>query len=269
MKPLLFAAFLLTALALPTSAPATEININQNAGLPVEAPSKIEALQKEMPPANLPPEVEKAAEDIVEKTGEDTAEVPTDASNLNTNDNIDTATRTKELARLEEYLNRLTTIVADFTQVAPDGSLSSGKFYLQRPGKMRWQYDPPTPILMIARNDAVVFYDYELEQVSHIPVDSTLATFLAKEKIDLHNPALSVDSVNMYPGVLRIILSQTGKPEQGSLTLEFADHPLQLKNMVVTDAQQQVTTVSLNNAQFGKKLDKSLFVFDDPRNKRK
>src|SRR5690554_6741794 len=55
------------------------------------------------------------------------------------------------LDRVAAYLTDLTTIVADFTQVAPDGSLSTGKFYLKRPNKMRWQYDPPTPVLMLTR----------------------------------------------------------------------------------------------------------------------
>lgn len=68
-----------------------------------------------------------------------------------------------ELKRVENYLNSISTIVADFTQVAPDGTLASGKFYLKRPGKMRWQYEPPTPVLIILNDWHFIYYDYELE----------------------------------------------------------------------------------------------------------
>lgn len=175
----------------------------------------------------------------------------------------------RTLVRISTYLNSLSTIVANFTQVAPDGSISSGKFYLKRPGKMRWQYDPPTPILMVASGRVLVYYDYELEQVSHIPIDSSLASFLGREHIDLTDEDILINKIENNSGVLRITLSQTGKEEEGTLTLEFSDHPLALRNMVVTDAQRQTTTLALNNAEYGKPLDNSLFVFVDPRKKRK
>ncbi len=178
------------------------------------------------------------------------------------------AGQAEDLKRLDEYLNALTTISADFTQVAPDGTLSSGKFFLKRPGQMRWQYEPPTPILMIANNGELIFYDYELEQLSHIPVDSTIASFIAKPRVSLRDPSIEVVDFESQPGALRVTIRQQGKPENGTLTLEFSDVPLQIRNMVVSDAQNQVTTVALNNAQFGHPLEKSLFVFRDPRTKR-
>ncbi|MDE3060750.1 MAG: outer membrane lipoprotein carrier protein LolA, partial [Pseudomonadota bacterium] len=72
----------------------------------------------------------------------------------------------KTIHRIEDYLSNLTTIVSDFTQVAPDGTLSTGKFYLKRPGKMRWQYNPPTPILMVSSGSELVYYDIELDQIT-------------------------------------------------------------------------------------------------------
>lgn len=173
-----------------------------------------------------------------------------------------------ELVRVQDYLNSLTTIVSDFTQVAPDGSLTTGKFYLERPGRMRWEYDPPTPILIITSGSNLVYYDSELQQVSHIPLDSTLASLLAREHIDLRDPKLAVKALTRAAGVLRITLSQKDKPEDGSLMLEFADQPLTIRNMVVTDAGRQVTSISLNKAQFGQPLEKSLFVWVDPRKRK-
>lgn len=174
----------------------------------------------------------------------------------------------EDIQRVQEYLSSLTSIVADFSQVAPDGGLTGGKFFLKRPGKMRWQYDPPTPILMVANGSQMTYYDYELEQVSHIPIDSTLAGFLAREKIDLSDRFVTVQDFRKTPGMLRVTLAQADKPEAGKITLEFSDAPMQLRNMVITDSQGQTTTVALQNAQFGVKLDDKLFVFRDPRKKR-
>ena len=164
--------------------------------------------------------------------------------------------------RVEKYLTGLSTIVAEFVQIAPDGGMADGTFYLSRPGKMRWQYNPPTPILMVADGKFLIFYDYELDQTSYIPLQETLAGFLARETI-VFGTDLLVTDVKQGAGSLRLTVIQSAKPDDGSLTLEFADNPLQLRNMKVVDATGQETTVSLANARYGQKLDKSLFVFED------
>ena len=173
----------------------------------------------------------------------------------------------KTITRVQDYLSGLTTIASEFIQVAPDGKLSSGKFFLERPGRMRWQYNPPTPILMVANGSDMVYYDYELEQISHIPMDSTLIGFLAQEKIRFDNN-VGIISFKEGAGTIRIGVAQRSKPTDGQLVLELSDKPLLIRNMVVTDANGQVTTVSLNNANFGAKIDKNLFDFRDPRQRR-
>ncbi len=174
----------------------------------------------------------------------------------------------KTITRVETYLSGLTTITSEFIQVAPDGKLSSGKFFLERPGRMRWQYNPPTPILMVANGSEMIYYDYELEQISHIPLDSTLIGFLAQDKIRFDNN-VGVISFTENAGTIRIGVAQHDKPKDGQLVLEFSDKPLLIRNMIVTDTNGQVTTVSLNNANFGAKIDKKLFDFRDPRKPRR
>ncbi len=170
--------------------------------------------------------------------------------------------------RLQQYLSGLTTIISDFTQTAPDGTLTSGKFFLERPGKMRWQYNPPTPILMVSNGSELVYYDYELEQSSHIPLDQTLIGFLAQEHIRF-DKMVGIVELSVQTGAIRITLAQREKPDDGELMLEFSDSPLLLRNMVIRDATKQVTTVSLNNARFGLKMDSELFVFREPGKKKK
>ncbi|PZP84599.1 MAG: outer membrane lipoprotein carrier protein LolA, partial [Azospirillum brasilense] len=97
------------------------------------------------------------------------------------------ANHNEEIKRVEGYLTGLSTIVADFSQVAANGELSEGKFYLKRPGKMRWEYAPPTPILLVSNGKVITYYDAELDQVNYVPVDDTLAGFLAQDTIVLNS----------------------------------------------------------------------------------
>jgi len=166
--------------------------------------------------------------------------------------------------RIEDYLSNITTAAADFMQVAPDGNIVNGKFYLQRPNQMRWQYEPPTPILMVTRGDYLTYYDYELEQVSDVPLDSTLVGFLARDQVKFDDTVM-ITRLEEQPGVVRISLVQNKRPEDGELTLEFSDQPLQIRNMVIKDTTGQTTTVSLSHARFGLPLDAELFKFKDPR----
>lgn len=175
----------------------------------------------------------------------------------------------KTIDRVEKYLSGLTTIIADFTQAAPDGSISTGVFYLKRPGMMRWQYKPPTPILMVADGNELIFYDYDLEQITHIPLDSTLVGFLAQKTIRFSGGMVGITNIEEKDKVIRIEMAQKKKPDEGRLMLELSDQPLQIRNMVVTDTTQQTTTISLNHAKYGEELKKELFVFIDPRKKKR
>lgn len=173
--------------------------------------------------------------------------------------------RKEVLGRVEAYLSGIKTIVADFNQVAPNGELTSGKFYLKRPKQMRWQYSPPTPILMVTRGDYLTYYDYELNQVSDIPLQDTLLGFLSQQKISFADKAIEVVGLEQEPGVIRLSLIQSDKPDDGTLTLQFSDKPLRLYNMQVTDATGQMTSINLNNARFDQKLTDEVFAFKDPR----
>lgn len=167
------------------------------------------------------------------------------------------------LGRIENYLTGLTTVMSEFIQVSPAGDLAAGKFYLMRPGKLRLQYDPPTPILMVTAGDYLVYHDYELKQVNYIDLDETLIGFLARPQVRFDDSVKVID-LSRTVGAIRVTLIQSKKPKDGMLTLEFSDSPITIKNMVITDSAGQRTTMSLNNAKFGIKLDEELFKFKDP-----
>lgn len=175
------------------------------------------------------------------------------------------ATKQEDIARVEAYLTNLTTIVADFNQADANGHMSEGKFYLKRPGKMRWQYKPPTPILLVSDGQVLTYFDSELDQINYVPLGDTLAGFLAAPQIKLNSDAVKLTKFESANQMIRATVVQADKPDEGGLTLELTDAPLQLRQMVVTDTTGQRTQIQLQNAQFGTDLPDSLFVFEDPR----
>ncbi len=128
---------------------------------------------------------------------------------------------------------------------------------------MRWEYDPPTPILMVSNGSMITYFDRELAQISHISLDSTLAGFLARPVIAFSGD-VSVDSITNEAGVVRITIHQTEKHDAGELTLEFANKPITIRSLTVKDSAGQITEVAFQDAHFGQPIDPELFVFRDP-----
>ncbi len=166
---------------------------------------------------------------------------------------------------VEAYLTELKTMVADFKQLAPDGTISTGKFQLKRPKKMRWQYNPPTPILMVTRGNYLTYYDYELNQVSDIPLDDTLLGILSRQNIDFESSDLVVSEHYDEKGFITVTLEEKDAPEQGSLGMVFKKNPMQLTHLVVTDTTQLVTQITLENVKEDVALEDAVFKFKDPR----
>jgi len=190
---------------------------------------------------------------------------PTDAATAKT---LFTPELRSAIDRVERYLNRITTIHARFVQVGPDGELAEGDVYLERPGRMRIEYDPPVPLLLIAADNWLVYQEKELEEVTYVPLSSTLAAFLLQEKTRLDGD-ITVMAVEKTPGAVRIHLTETEDPKAGKLTLVFSETPFALRQWEVTDALGLTTRVSLLNAEFGKALNPKLFELQDPYKKRK
>lgn len=179
------------------------------------------------------------------------------------------AGKAEDIARVEAYLSGLTTVVADFNQADSNGGVATGKFYLKRPGKMLWKYNPPTPVQLVSDGKTIVYYDSELGQVNRISMDDTLAGFLTQKTITLDSPSAKLMEFMSKDNVIRATVIQRQKAGEGSLTLEFSDNPLQLKQMIVRDAMGQQTNIQLQGAVFGTALPDSLFVFKDDRKARR
>ena len=168
-----------------------------------------------------------------------------------------------DLARVEAYLNGLRTLKAQFLQVAPDGGLSRGTAWLERPGHMRFQYDPPAPFLLVANHGLLMFHDTSLRQTSNIPLNRTPLGMLLADRATLSGD-VTVTGLQRLPGQLQVSLVRTDNPGEGTLTLIFADNPLALRQWTVLDAQRKETRVTLHAIDLGGRFDSKLFEFVEP-----
>ena len=169
-----------------------------------------------------------------------------------------------DLARIERYLNTLRTLKARFLQIAPNGNTSEGTAWIERPGRLRFDYDPPAPFLLVAGHGGVMFHDRKLQQTSNFPLSQTPLGILLAETVQLSGDT-TIETIDRQPGLLQITLHRTGHQADGSLTLVFADAPLQLRQWSVLDPQRLETRVSLFNISVGETFDQKLFDIADPR----
>ena len=168
-----------------------------------------------------------------------------------------------DIARVEAYLNDIRTMTARFMQVSDTGGTAEGKLFLSRPGRLRLEYDPPVPILLVANSGFLIHYDKQLKAVTHLPIDSTPAGLLVRERIVLSGD-VTVSTVERGPGSLRVTVQQSKDPQAGKITLVFSERPFALSNWQVVDAQGNVTRVALLEPRVGVAIDPALFRFTDP-----
>lgn len=172
-----------------------------------------------------------------------------------------------DVERIEQYLNGIHTLSARFQQFSQNGGTAGGKVFVARPGRMRFEYDAPTPILIVADGTFVVYIDNSLKQVTYLPIGSTPAWFLLRDHISLTD-GITITRFERGPGVIRVSVVENKSPENGTLTLTFSDHPLELKQWTIVDQQGKTTTVSLSDPRYGAPLDPQLFTFVDPRERK-
>lgn len=168
------------------------------------------------------------------------------------------------VSRIETYLNDQRAITANFLQISPDGSTRTGKAWLERPGKMRFAYDPPDPQLLIAGFGLLVYHDPQLGQTTNIPLSATPLGILLAPHVDLESAGVYVTAINRQPGQINITLARRGKESLGSLTLTFSTDPLELVAWTVQDAQGKQTIVHLYDVAPGGPFPDTLFEYVPP-----
>jgi len=168
------------------------------------------------------------------------------------------------LALVEAYLNGLTTFRARFLQLAQNGASATGTAWIVRPGRMRFDYDPPEPTLLVASGGQVMMYDRELRQPSVAPASSTPLGVLLRPQIRLAGD-ITVTALERRGGFLHLSLHRTGETAEGQLTLSFSEAPMQLRQWAVLDAQGRETRVTLYEIDTTTRPNLRIFDFNDPR----
>lgn len=174
-----------------------------------------------------------------------------------------TTNSSADIAKVEQYLNGIKTLKARFIQTANDGQQIAGHFMLKRPGRLRFEYDPPVTDFIVADGLLVYYYDGQLKEQSSVPISNSLADFFLRPKLKLSGD-LTVSGIKREGGFLQVTLQQTKEPLEGSLTLAFSEEPFSLRRWRIVDAQGAITEIELFDTQTGITLENSLFKYYDP-----
>lgn len=168
------------------------------------------------------------------------------------------------LNALSNYLNQLTSAEATFTQINADGTISTGTLYIRRPGKVRFEYNPPEQALVMANNGAVVVFDRKLGgDPESYPLNRTPLGLILARNVDLGRANMVV--AHGYDGTATTVTAQDpDNPEYGSIQLKFTNNPVELRQWVITDDGGGQTTVVLG-ALDRKQLPNSLFNIEEER----
>jgi outer membrane lipoprotein-sorting protein len=170
------------------------------------------------------------------------------------------------IARVEDYLTGIETLRGRFVQSASGGGQATGEVWLKRPGKLRFEYDKPTDILIVSNGSMLLYFDRELMQTSYIPLSETPLGFLVKEQVDLEDVEdYHVAGLERGQGEIGVWVAQQGVEagQPGSLRLVLDTEPMALKRWRVVDQQGTVTRVTLRDVRTGVELDDDLFDFGE------
>jgi|FEC22Drversion2_1045045.scaffolds.fasta_scaffold00474_35 outer membrane lipoprotein-sorting protein len=162
------------------------------------------------------------------------------------------------IRQINAYLNSLSTLEGDFVQVAPDGHISQGRFYIERPGRLRFEYAPPVQMQVISDGRWVAVQDRKLKTTEKYPLMTTPLNVILSNDIDLMR---DTRILAVYPEseLVTISIEQTSGDAAGTLTLMFDPAAQELRRWTITDVQGLDTTVALENVVYGVAIDPKMF----------
>ena len=166
-----------------------------------------------------------------------------------------------EIKRIERYLNDITTLRSSFIQISSNGERLDGDIFISRPGRLRVQYEPSSPILLVANGSTLTYVDWELEEISYIPITETPLRALIAPRIKL-DQFFKLGELERGLGTLSITLYNSEDESAGSFKMFFADKPLQLKQWFLKDATGTSIKISLLDVERDVELNDDLFTVD-------
>jgi len=166
--------------------------------------------------------------------------------------------------QIEQYFNSLRSLKARFVQSNPNGSVVQGTLYVRRPGRMRFEYDAPSQLKIVADGYQVTMWDNATRDFGQWPIGWTAASFLVKDPLVLSGD-LQVEKLERVNGLLEATMIQARKPKEGKVIVRLAENPLLLRGWTIIDNRGNRVTVSLSEMQTGLQLADSLFKNESGR----
>ncbi|MCY3994985.1 MAG: outer membrane lipoprotein carrier protein LolA [Rhodobacter sp.] len=163
------------------------------------------------------------------------------------------------LDRISGYLNGLASVRSAFTQINSDGTISTGTLYMRRPGRMRFEYDPPETALVLAGAGQLAIFDGKSNQApEQYPLWRTPLHLILKRRVDLGEETMVVSHV--FDGIATSVsLQDRRRPDRGTIRLVFSGPPVELRQWVITGSDGTETTVVLGDLDKDIELAASLF----------
>jgi outer membrane lipoprotein-sorting protein len=166
--------------------------------------------------------------------------------------------------QIEQYFNGIRSLKARFVQSNPNGSVVQGTLYVRRPGRMRFEYDAPSQLKIVADGRQVTMWDNATRDFGQWPIGWTAASFLVKDPLVLSGD-LQVEKLERVNGMLEATMSQARKPQEGKVIVRLGENPLLLRGWTIIDNRGNRVTVSLSDMQSGLQLADSLFKNESGR----
>ena len=163
------------------------------------------------------------------------------------------------LSDISAYVNDIKSVTANFTQINSKGQQATGKIYIKRPGRMRFEYDPPNGALVVAGNGRLTITDPKSKSATKVyPLRKTPLNIILERKVDFSKDAL-VQGHEARGEFTHLTLRDPKQPRMGTAELIFSNGPVSLRQWVITDPQNRETTLLLSNIQNAPKLSNKLF----------
>ena len=166
--------------------------------------------------------------------------------------------------QIEQYFNGIKSLKARFVQSNPNGSVVQGTLYVRRPGRMRFEYDAPSQLKIVADGYQVTMWDNATRDFGQWPIGWTAASFLVKDPLVLSGD-LQVEKLERVNGMLEATMSQARKPQEGKVIVRLGENPFLLRGWTIVDNRGNRVTVSLSDMQTGLQLADSLFKDESGR----
>lgn len=164
---------------------------------------------------------------------------------------------------IERYVNSIRTLQARFVQSNPNGSVAQGTLYVRRPGRMRFEYDAPSKLKVVADGTQVTLWDPATRDFGQWPIGWTAASFLVREPFTLSGD-LTVESLQRTGDGLQLTIVQTRKPQEGKIMVRLSENPMALRGWSIIDNRGNKVDVTLTDLKTGGQLANSLFKYDGP-----